>query len=136
MIFNVRPLNDNDYDTILCGWWKDWGWDPPKKDFLPDNGVGGVMILDGEIPVCAGFMYATNSKIAWIEFIISNKDYRKKPERKNAMILLVETLTNISRNTGYKYCYTVLKNKGLIETYKSIGYETGSVNINEMIKIL
>ena len=82
MSFNIRPLNENDYDSILVGWWEDWKWTPPGKDFLPDNGMGGIMVLDEEIPVCAGFMYTTNSKVAWIDWIVSSKEYRKKPHRK------------------------------------------------------
>ena len=80
MIFDIRPLNSEDYDTILVDWWKDWGWTPPPKDFLPDNGKGGMMILDGEIPVCAGFIYMTNSNVYLLEFMVSNKKYRKKPK--------------------------------------------------------
>ena len=44
MIFNIKPLSSTDYDDILVNWWNDWGWTPPTKDFLPDNGKGGVMI--------------------------------------------------------------------------------------------
>ena len=35
MALNIKPLSDKDYDDILCGWWKDWKWTAPKKDFLP-----------------------------------------------------------------------------------------------------
>ena len=41
MEFNIRKLNSTDYDNILVEWWKDWGWDAPAKDFLPDDGEGG-----------------------------------------------------------------------------------------------
>jgi len=61
---SVRPLKENDYDDILVGWWKDWGWDPPVKDFLPDNGTGGLIVYHLDNPVCAGFMYMTNSKVS------------------------------------------------------------------------
>ena len=40
MKFNVRVLKENDYDDILVGWWEDWKWIPPVKDFLPLNGFG------------------------------------------------------------------------------------------------
>lgn len=136
MIFDVRPLELDDYDTILVDWWKDWGWTPPPKDFLPDNGKGGMMILDGDIPVCAGYIYLTNSNVALIEFIVSNKDYRKKPQRKNAMGLLIETLTNLSKRNGAKYCYTLLKNQSLIRTFKLLGYVPGDSDTYEMIKKL
>tara|TARA_R110001606_G_scaffold388835_1_gene554472 strand:- start:163 stop:573 length:411 start_codon:yes stop_codon:yes gene_type:complete len=136
MIFDIRPLNSEDYDTILVDWWKDWGWTPPPKDFLPDNGKGGMMILDGEIPVCAGFIYMTNSNVYLLEFMVSNKKYRKKPHRKNAMGLLIETLTNISKNQGAKYCYSLLKHKSLMGTFESLGYVKGDSNTFEMIKNL
>ena len=79
MDFNIRPLNSNDYDNILLGWWKDWGWVAPPKDFLPQNGEGGIIILDGDVPICAGFLYASNSNLCWVDWIISNKQYRKIP---------------------------------------------------------
>jgi len=136
MIFDIRPLNSEDYDNTLVKWWKEWGWTPPPKDFLPDNGKGGMMILDGDIPVCAGFVYITNSNVCLIEFMISNKDYRKTPNRKNAMGLLIETLTNISKRNGAKYCYSFLKHKSMMETFESLGYVKGDSDTYEMIKKL
>jgi hypothetical protein len=134
MIFNVRVLNEEDYDTILLDWWKSWDWDAPQKDFLPDDGKGGIMILDGDIPICAGFIYVTNSSVSWIDWIISSKTYRKNPQRKDAIALLIDTLTNLARKNGSKYCYALLKHKGLIETYKKLGYISGDSYTQEMIK--
>ena len=57
---------NKDYPTLVK-WWEDWGWEAPSKDFLPDNGKGGIMILDGDVPICAGFTYVTNSKVAWVD---------------------------------------------------------------------
>ena len=42
----VRELNENDYEDILVGWWKQWGWVAPKRDFLPNNGKGGIIVYD------------------------------------------------------------------------------------------
>lgn len=136
MALNIRPLNVRDYDTILVGWWNDWGWTPPQKDFLPNDGTGGIMVLDEDEPVCAGFMYTTNSKVAWIDWIVSNKQYRKKPQRKEAILLLVDTLTSIGRNTGHKYGYALIKHQSLIETYQELGYIKGDEYTGEMIKAL
>ena len=134
MIFNVRVLNEEDYDTILLNWWKSWDWDAPQKDFLPDNGKGGIMILDGDTPICAGFIYVTNSSVSWIDWIISSKTYRKSPQRADAISLLIDTLTNLAEKNGSKYCYALLKHKGLIETYKKLGYISGDSYTQEMIK--
>lgn len=135
-MLNIRPLTYEDYGDTLKGWWADWGWTAPTRDFLPDDGKGGLMVLDGDVPVCAGYMYATNSRVAWVDWIISNKEYRKKPQRSEAISMLIATLTEISKNTGFKYCYALLKHKGLIETYEQLGYIKGDADASEMIKLL
>lgn len=136
MNLTIRALNESDYDDILVGWWEDWKWEAPLKDFLPDNGKGGLMVMDGDTPICAGFMYITNSKASWIDWIISNKQYRVKPNRKEAIKLLVASLTVIAEDSGGKYGYALIKNKSLIEVYESLGYVKGDSYTSEMIKIL
>ncbi len=99
MQLNIRPLNYEDYDTTLVGWWNDWGWQvAPKRELLPANGIGGVMVYDGDVPVCAAFLYTTNSGIAWIDWIVSSKTYTNKKGRKEALNILVESLTNTAKN--------------------------------------
>lgn len=136
MSLDIRILNDKDYDEILVGWWKDWGWEPPLKDFLPQEGSGGCIVFDEDKPICAGFIYATNSKVVWIDWIISNKNYREKPKRKEAINLLIETLTTVGKTLGGKYAYALLKHKGLIKNYEKFGYVKGDSYTGEMIKIL
>jgi hypothetical protein len=133
MIFDIRLLNDTDYEDILVGWWKDWKWEAPAKDFLPDS---GFIVYDGDIPVCAGYLYTTNSGVAWVDWIISNFNYKDRENRKQALNLLVDTLTNLSKLTGFKYCYALIKNKSLINTYKELGYTEGDSYTSEMIKVL
>ena len=136
MSLTIRPLNENDYDSILVGWWNDWKWTPVEKEFLPDDGKGGIMVIDNEEPVCAGFLYTTNSKVAWVDWIVSSSTYRKKPERREALKLLVEILTNICRNTGHKYSYALLKHQSLTDIYEELGYIKGDGYSSEMIKVL
>lgn len=132
----IRELNENDYDDILVGWWKQWGWEPAQRDFLPNNGTGGIIVYDGDIPVCAGFMYLTNSKASWVDWIISNRDYRKKPNRKEALSLLVSSLTDMCKRAGSKYSYALIKNASLSNVYANQGYIKGDSYTSEMIKIL
>jgi hypothetical protein len=131
----VRFLKENDYDT-LSKWWKDWRWTPPPADMLPQNGIGGVMVYKGDTEICAGFVYFTNSKTAWIEFIVSNFQYKDK-DRHEAIEMLINVLTKMVQDMGeYKYIYTSLKSKSLIDRYANCGYQLGSTNCNEMIKVL
>ncbi len=130
-----RPLLPSDYDEILVKWWENWKWEAPVRDFLPENGTGGLMIMDGEEPVCAGFIYITNSKVAWCDWIISSDTYRKE-SRKKAIEMLVEELADICRNTGYRYSYALIRSEPLIETYKNLDYTQAETYTTEMIKVL
>ena len=84
MGFTIRLLEDGDYENTLVKWWNDWKWDAPAKDFLPQEGRGGIMVSKDDVDICAGFLYFTNSKAAWCEFIVSNKDYKEAVEEETA----------------------------------------------------
>jgi|TARA_R100001440_G_scaffold24225_2_gene39556 hypothetical protein len=136
MEFNIRQLEIADYKNILVKWWKDWNWQAPEIDFLPEDGAGGMMILEGDIPICAGFIYMTNSKVAWVDWIISNKEYKDKTKRKKALLMLIDVLTLSCQKSGAKYAYALLKHTGLQKHYKQLGYKQGDKYNQEMIKIL
>ena len=132
----VRNLTELDYSNYLVHWWKDWDWVAPVQEFLPDSGKGGVMVMDNDVPVCAGFIYMTNSKVAWVDWIISNKKYNKKPQRKMAISLLIKTLTRMCKDLGFTFSYALIKNESLMNTYKDVGYSEADQYNKEMIKKL
>lgn len=132
----IRKLEHSDYDDILSKWWKDWRWSAPPRDFLPEDATGGLIIYDEEVPVCAGFVYMTNSKVGWVEFIVSNMEYKDKENRRLYLSTLVNSLGNILKNVGAKYTYVSLKNESLIKIYEELGYVKGSQGCLEMIKQL
>jgi hypothetical protein len=136
MELTIRNLNESDYHNILVDWWIQWSWEPPKRNFLPDNGTGGIIVYDGETPVCAGFLYVTNSDVSWVDWIISNKEYKMKDKRREAIILLISSLTNIAKNSGASYAYALIKNNSLIKTYEDLGYVKGDTYTSEIIKLL
>ncbi len=127
----VRYLSEDDYH-ILCDWWKDWRWPVISRDFLPENGKGGFMISNKGVDICAGFLYMTNSKVAWIEFIVSNFHYREA-DRQDAIEYLIHVLVEACRQNGYDYAFSTLKNSALIKKYEKCGFEKGSTNTTEMI---
>lgn len=131
MTLNIKPLSDNDYDDILCKWWKDWKWTAPAKDFLPDM---GYMVYYNDEPICAGYMYVTNSNVVLLEWIISNFEFKDRKIRKEALFMLIQTITSLSANLGKKYVYSILKSKSLIELYQEVGFGKGGQNGTEMVK--
>jgi len=136
MKLNIRKLNKTDYEEILVNWWKEWRWTAPSRDFLPENGEGGFIVYDGDTPVCAGYIYITNSKVGWCDWIISNFQYKDKLKRKKALDSLISTLTNALKINGCKYSYALIKSKSLINCYVNNGYIEGDNYNKEMIKIL
>ena len=134
MGFSVRFLKEDDYE-VLCEWWKAFRFPAPPRDFLPENGTGGIMVQKDGVNIVAGFVYFTNSAIAWSEFIISNFDYKDK-DRKEAIKILIYELNELSKSKGSKYLYTVVKNQNLKKIYQEMGYSNGSVAVDEMVLVL
>lgn len=129
----VRRLKEEDYE-LLKTWWRKWRWTPPVKEILPDNGTGGFIVYDGDIPVVAGFLYDTNSKIAWIEWVISSFDYKDKQGRDDAIKMLLIYLEALAKAKDKKVLYSLLKSKSLIEKYKEMGFSATESGYTEMIK--
>lgn len=130
----VRFLNESDYDSKLVGWWEEWGWIPPSKEMLPENSKCGVMISSNDEDVCAGFLYFTNSKMAWIEYIVSNKNY-KKNDRAECIEMLINVLSKLAKEKGFNYIYASIKNTHLIKKYEKCGFIKGDGNCQELIKV-
>ena len=131
MKFNIRAVVEGDYESILVKWWKDWGWTPPPKDFLPETGL--IVNKDG-VDICAGFIYLTNSKVALTEFVVSNKEY-KESDRSDALQFLLDCILVLAEDSGCKYAHVILKNKSLLKKYKASGYIVSDDNVTEMIKV-
>lgn len=135
MKLNIRKLNEADWNT-LKSWWDAWPeWKAPAKDFLPDNGTGGFMVEKDQLPIVAGFIYFTNSKSALLEWIISNPDY-KESDRQNAIEYLINTCEAVLKEQGFKYVFSIGRNKSLIETHKKLNWSVDTKHSHEIIKVI
>ena len=135
MKLNIRRLKEEDW-VILTEWWSAWSeWVTPSKEFLPDNGKGGLMVEKNGEPVIAGFLYLTNSKAVLLEWIISDPEYRDK-DRKNALELLITGAENVCKDLGYKYMFSIGRNKQLIETHEKLGWQVDKKPSYEIIKVI
>ena len=129
-----RWISNDDY-SILVEWWKFWRFFPPTQDILPNNGLSGLVITDeNDNMICAGFLYATNSPIAWIEFIVSNPNVKDKKVRKESLTFLIQELTNLAKENNFKVIYSSLKNENLMNKYLECGFKKAGTNTTEMIK--
>jgi len=134
MDLKIRALKESDYEDILCKWWEEWSWkNPPSKAFLPENGAGGYIVFDDDIPIVAGFLYDTNSSVAWCDWIISNINYKDRGNRQIALELLINTITEHARALNKQFMYANNTSHHLIKTYVKLGYKKGSTS-TELIK--
>lgn len=120
MELSIRSIQESDWE-MLQNWWKAWGWPEMSKDLLPLNGLGGLIVEKENKPIAAGFLYLTNSKVAWTEWIVSDPDYRED-DRKECLTMLVRGLEEVAVSTGYKIVLSVGRNKGLLNIHKELGY--------------
>jgi hypothetical protein len=49
----------------------------PPKDYLPEDGRGGILVSKMEYQFVR-VLFLNNSKIVWIEYLVSNPDTGKK----------------------------------------------------------
>lgn len=120
MELQLRQLEESDWE-MLQSWWKAWGWPEMTKDLMPLEGLGGLIIEKEGKPIASGFVYLTNSKVAWTEWIVSDPDYRED-DRIEALKILVQGLEEVAIQAGCKIVLSVGRNKGLLNIHKELGY--------------
>ena len=132
---NIRKLTEKDWDTLVS-WWDAWPeWTAPPKDFLPENGTGGLMVEQDNEGIVAGFMYITNSKGVLVEWLVSNPEYRET-NRDEAINTLLIAIENLCKDLGYKYLFSIGRNKSLINKHKNLGWHVDAKPSHEIIKTI
>lgn len=133
MELNVRRITENDWDT-LKQWWKDWGFEfIPSKDFLPDNGTGGLIVEKHGEPIVSTFMYTTNSGVCALGWPLSNKNY-KSEDRAVAVEFLNKACEEMWKAHGGKFLFFWGDNKKYIDCLKQQGFNEGDNNYSHLIK--
>ena len=125
---------EGDYEEFV-DWWKRNRFPVPPIQMLPNNGLGGLKIVsDDGIDICAGFLFETNSGIAWLEFVVANPDVRDRSIRYESQIMLIASLTVMAEEKGFEAVFSSVKNPNLIKKFIEVGY-TPNQTTELMIKI-
>ena len=131
---NTRTLTESDYE-ILSDWWKAWGWPVMAKDMLPDNGTGGIMVENKGKNIVAGFLYWSNSKLVWLDWIISNPNADKKI-RKQAIEMLILTAEQMVKDAGSKYIMSISRSNSLLKIHEKLGWNIDKTPSHEITKVI
>ena len=128
----LRSLTEEDYE-VICDWWTKWEWPILPKELLPQDGLGGFMVEKNKKPIVAGFVYLTNSKGAWFDYIVSDPDYRED-DRNEAVELLIRGAEQFCIDLGIKAILHIGRNKGLIDKFNKLGWGVDKTPSYEIMK--
>ena len=110
-----------EYDDLISTallWWEFWKFPPPSKEFLP---VNMICAYNESGPCCIGFLYCTDSKISWLEWIVVNPK-SEKADRAQAIEMVLSSAKILSSALGFGTIFTTSKhqnlNKKLEKKYK------------------
>ena len=131
---NTRTLTESDWET-LSDWWKAWNWPVMAKDMLPDNGTGGIMVENEGENIVAGFLYWSNSKLVWLDWIISNPKV-SRDIRQEAIKKLILTAEHMTKEAGSKYMMSISRSNSLLKTHEQMGWNVDKTPSHEMIKVI
>ena len=120
--YNARPIKVEDY-TILMEWWNSYdGIEIPDSSILPDNGLGGfVMEKEGKM-VAAAYVYLTNSAVGYIDFLISNPNYKGR-DRYDIIAKLILVCSESAVAKGCKLVWAMTTYDGVVRRCEDLGGE-------------
>lgn len=126
-VFNIFDPKNKAYLDILDQWYKARDWQP-----LPATQTG-IMVFDEDKPICAGWLYKTDSAICLISNIISNQ-YTSR-NKKEAIKFLLESLELEGKKQGFNIMLLFMTVRSITNIAKQNGYiQTGKAD--ELIKNL
>jgi len=117
-------IAENDHATV-AEWWQGHGWPVVPPHLLPPYGI----IVDG---LCAGWLYKTDSRIGWLEWVVSNPKASAR-EVYDGMVMMFDLLKEESKRRGDAAIFSALKSRGLIRFYKNQGFEESDSGMTHMV---
>ena len=122
---SVRKITVKDYEYINK-WWVEQGFDPPGYDILPMNGMGGV-IVEKEKPIAAAYVYLTNSRMGYIDNLISDPKYTSK-DRFNVILELIAACKEMAKEVGCLDVWAITNSKGIVKRCEELKYNVSKNN--------
>jgi hypothetical protein len=102
-----------------------WGWSPADPDSLPKNGI--IIEEDGE-PLLIGYIYRTDSNVAFLTGIAANPE-ASELRRGKALRLFSEAAVGGARALGAKELIGWTNNTAVLKANISQGAELVAANV-------
>jgi hypothetical protein len=120
--YKIRPVKVEDFVDFIS-WWKSYDHcEVPSSDLLPNKGLGGFAIeIEGKV-IAANFTYLTNSKIGYMDHLISDPNYKDKDKYK-LLWELMEFCTEWLLKQGCTMIWAMTTYDHLAEMAKKQGHD-------------
>jgi hypothetical protein len=116
--------------SMLNSWAESFSLPPMPSSFLPKN---GFLVYVDNIPVMAGFLYLTDSSIAFLENFISNP-VSNKDQRRLAISKMLEASVLYAKEKSYTALYARSSLPSLLSTLEDSGFQEVTTNCSLMIR--
>lgn len=131
-IINLHNLEDyNKYYPILIQWWQEKDWTIQPAELLSST---GVMVFKDDKPICAGWLYSTDSLMCLIGNVISSRDNGKV--KYQAIKFLLEKLIEEARKRLNKAVLFFVTVDSIAKIAKKNGFIESNQKAHELIKLI
>lgn len=128
--YQIRSYVEAEHYALLCAWWTWHEFAPVNQLLLPKR---GQVIYSGETPICAAFLYSSDSAIGWIEFVVANPDAGARSVARG-IDLLLESLIALSQSIGQACLFTSTNRRGLVRKYERAGFKVGDTQTTQLVR--
>ncbi len=123
----VRSYNSlQDYKTIQK-WMQGYSDFTTPEAWLSDTGF----MIDNHACV---FLYTTNSKIAYLEFLIGNPEIKDKDIKNEALNKVIEHAMKIASNIGYKFIFAFIEKEYVENRFIDLNFNNVNVDVKMMMR--
>lgn len=128
----IRRFNPaEDYEDVKA-WWKAHKWIPVDLEILPKI---GFMAQTEKEKLCCAWIYQSDSKLTYLEWLISNP-LAEKEARKESIDRVIKRCLWTAKDLGYSVVYTSVKHPLLKDRYKRLGFKETDQEMTNMVRSL
>jgi hypothetical protein len=128
----VREYVPEDH-AMLATWWEGHDWPVVPQAILPKL---GMMVHDGEIPICSGWLYMDNSVgVCMFEWLVTNPKATPMQAARGVKVL-VNFMADRAKEMDYGVMLTTCRQASLARMYEKSGFMKTDENVTHLLKML
>ena len=116
----------------ISSWWTQRNMMVIDRALLPET---GFVVHKEDQKVCCGWMYQTDSSIAWLGWLTTNPEFDTMG-RQRALEKLILHFIDAAKSEGYAALFAETNNDSLKKRYENTGFNKGDENSSQFLRRL